>query len=54
MRSSLSRLTLLTLTALLLVVPAAVADDYVEALKAKVPYYQTMTGPRGAMYEPMA
>lgn len=30
------------------------ADDYVEQLKEKVPYYRTMTGPRAPMYEPLA
>lgn len=36
-----------------LALPTA-ADDYVEGLKARVRYYATMTGPRAAMYEPMA
>lgn len=30
------------------------ADDYVETLKQKVPYYRTMTGRFAPMYEPLA
>jgi len=30
------------------------ADEYVDQLKEKVPYYRTMTGPRAPMYEPLA
>lgn len=37
-----------------LLVPSTSADDYVEQLKEKVPYYRTMTGPRAPMYEPLA
>jgi SAM-dependent methyltransferase len=32
----------------------AAADDYIEALKAKVPYYQAVTGRFAPIYEPLA
>lgn len=40
--------------AVLLPVHGAVADDYVEALKAKVPYYSVVTGRFAPIYEPLA
>jgi len=38
----------------LLAAGAAVGEDYLEALKAKVPYYQVMTGRFAPIYEPLA
>jgi ubiquinone/menaquinone biosynthesis C-methylase UbiE len=35
-------------------VQGALADDYVESLKQKVPFYQAMTGRFAPMYEPLA
>jgi len=39
---------------LLVAVQSAVADDYIESLKEKVPYYRVMTGRFAPMYEPLA
>ena len=39
---------------LLLAVSCLAADDYVEALKAKVPFYKAMTGRFAPIYEPLA
>ena len=44
----------LYLGVLLLVSRWALADDYVESLKAKVPFYQVMTGRFAPLYEPLA
>ncbi|MGC9317014.1 MAG: class I SAM-dependent methyltransferase [Armatimonadota bacterium] len=41
-------------TVLAVAAAQAGADDYIEALKEKVPYYRVMTGPRAPMYEPLA
>lgn len=38
----------------MLVVPPGAADDYVETLKAKVPFYKAMTGRFAPIYEPLA
>lgn len=48
------RRILLATAALLALAAAACADDYVEQLKAKVPFYQTMTGKFAPIYEPFA
>ena len=54
-RSAKRRTLLLALIGLAALVAAPVsADDYVEGLKQRVPYYRTMTGPRAPMYEPLA
>ncbi len=41
-------------TLLMLLATLCVADDYVEALKEKVPFYQAMTGRFAPIYEPLA
>ena len=46
---------IVTLTAaVLLALQGVAADDYIEALKAKVPFYRVMTGRFAPMYEPLA
>ncbi|MFO8078900.1 MAG: class I SAM-dependent methyltransferase [Armatimonadota bacterium] len=45
---------LVLVTLVVTVARPAWADDYVEQLKEKVPYYRTMTGPRAPMYVPLA
>lgn len=45
---------LLVAVVLLLAAGCLAADDYIEVLKAKVPFYQAMTGRFAPIYEPLA